>query len=53
MISPLQVEEDANLAPQMGEGGFQFNPQAGAGAGAEGAPGEPSAGADANKPFEF
>jgi len=47
------VEEDANLAPQMGEGGFQFNPQAGAGGGAEGAPGEPSAGADANKPFEF
>ena len=47
------MEEDANLAPQMGEGGFQFNPQAGAGGGAEGAPGEPGAGADANKPFEF
>ena len=25
-----ETEEDANLAPQMGDGGFQFNPNAGA-----------------------
>ena len=27
----FQTEEDANLAPQMGDGGFQFNPNPGAG----------------------
>lgn len=27
----LQTEEDANLAPQMGDGGFQFNPAAAGG----------------------
>jgi hypothetical protein len=49
----LQVEEDSNLAPQMSEGGFQFNPAAaGSGDGSGGAAGGGGTG-DSAKPFEF
>lgn len=34
-----ETEEDANLAPQMAEGGFQFNPQAGSASGSGGSDG--------------
>ena len=48
-IFPLffQTEEDANLAPQMGDGGFRFDPNAG------GASGPQDPGSMQGTPFQF
>ena len=43
----FQTEEDANLAPQMGDGGFRFDPNAG------GASGPQDPGSMQGTPFQF
>jgi len=43
-----ETEEDANLAPQMGDGGFQFNPNPGASG-----PQDPSNMGQGGAPFQF
>jgi hypothetical protein len=43
VVVVLQGDEDANLAPQMSEGGFQFNPSGGG----------PDAGSSAATNIEF
>ena len=44
-LSFFQGDEDANLAPQMSEGGFQFNPSGG--------PSDGSSGSNAPTNIEF